>query len=96
MGCDEMRCPICKTSKQILEYRKDNPLLECGHLVTLEIMQKHDQNYLLIREAILTSIRFDMVDKNISHREAQKSFFKDWPDARAWDNDHLPNSDETG
>jgi len=30
------RCAICKNEKKVIGFQKDDPILECGHLLTVQ------------------------------------------------------------
>jgi hypothetical protein len=55
-------CPTCLTPKEITGYHRDDPILECGHVKTLEKVSTR----VMIEEAIL----YVMQKENVDYAEA--------------------------
>jgi hypothetical protein len=37
------KCPICNTEQEIIAFDRDDPVLLCGHTLTIELQEKRDE-----------------------------------------------------
>lgn len=68
-------CGLCQNNKKVVGYVRDDPMLECGHVHTIENSpdaELIDRLYVNVRDRMLEIMRRE----NITWKEAMRRYWK--------------------
>jgi hypothetical protein len=75
IGMRTIKCPLCKTNQSLAHYKKDDPVLSCGHIITLKLLEPTEE----IRDGLYRALRDEIYDimrkQKICLKEALKLFW---------------------
>jgi hypothetical protein len=69
-------CPTCNQKVKITGYKRDDPILACGHILNIEDQLQRDEVQNGITMAFYCLILEEMKLKNISYKEAEAIIIK--------------------
>jgi hypothetical protein len=65
-----MRCPICGLNSEVVSYHRDDPVLDCGHIVSLEAQGVRRVFIDEVEQLLLVKTRSIMHRCNVGYRRA--------------------------
>lgn len=72
-------CPKCNKEKKVIRYERDDPVLSCGHILTIDDQLVRDLGEDGMFEAIRDEVYSIMRKERISYRQAVKVFWSKAP-----------------
>ena len=71
------RCPICNTIQEVISFHKDDPVLLCGHTLTVELQDKRDEIVDILANAQRDMVYRYMRKYKLSYAEANRKLVED-------------------
>jgi len=70
----QTKCPRCGGRKQVVAYRRDDPLLECGHVLTIDEQLERDEMKLMARDFLHHAALLTMKLRGVGYAKALEMF----------------------
>jgi hypothetical protein len=68
------QCPYCNKPQIVTGYNRDDPILACGHILTIEQQLKRDEISEILTTAMTCSVYKLMRNNKLSYKDAVKIY----------------------
>jgi hypothetical protein len=69
-------CPCCNKAQVIVDFNRDDPILACGHILTIEQQLKRDEISEILTSAMTYSIYKLMRTNGLGYQDATKKYLE--------------------